>query len=486
MVLRPATSALLLAPALAQALRRGWAEALRLPLEAIFIAALTELRPGGGTLAMAQNDDCNTVGNARASEDALNLLAEGGGEGGAPLSASASASTSAPTGSRRSRRLDAPAAPGASSLTLDTLGVALPPYPPATASNFSVAVYLQAMAVCLPVPCSQASAVSSAAALAAAVRELEVEGGGEGSPLAPVLAELAAAQGLEATQVTAVVSSPVPVVVKRKLTTWEMLLMWWGALTLTPLQVGIIAGACALCVVGAGGFLYLRMRKRRWGLRVAPARDILAEGMEEGERLSKAEAEAEAEAEAAAEAAAAAAGRAEDAAGTPKSPPGAFVNPFFAKRKRSSASAGRTRSQDPLQVSTEEGAGSGVEAGEEWDAGAGRSSGGGGGRRVAPAPPLVAVVAEASEAEEEGEANAALAARARVRAVASKAKAQGSSKHKIKAAGMAVVGAPPGALVGGRAAAGGGGGGSSARRQLLQPLGPGRGLNLKPHEEREA
>jgi hypothetical protein len=245
--LEPARVPEVVEPSFAASLRGAYGAALGLPIEAVLVAGVFDVRTGAVTTFLS-TDDVNVAGN---SEDAAAVLDGllGGAQAGRRR--------------RRQRRLlkeDAPwralQAPAAAPNALSISGLA----PRRNTSSSAVAVFFNALAPCAP-PCSDAQNAAAAAALRARV----LATGGNASLLADVLPP-----GMEWALNGAVV---IPFSMPRVRIKWR-LLAWLASLPSWVIAVSATAGALVCAVAMA--LLWRRVCRSRNG-KVSPE-EVLLEG----------------------------------------------------------------------------------------------------------------------------------------------------------------------------------------------------------------
>ncbi len=238
-------------PSFAGALRAAYGAALALPIEAVLLAGVFDVRTGAVTTFLS-TDDVNVEGNSEDAAAVLDALLNGG---------------VAPAGSggrRRARALQAaPAQPNALSI------VGLAPHRNATSAG--VALYFNALAPCAP-PCSDAQI--TAASIALRLRVLAT--GANASLLAGVLPP-----GVGwALNDRAVVAFALPRVRIR----WRL---WAWLASLPAWIVAVSASLSSLACCAALAVLWLRRRRAR-AQKVAPEELALQRaGSEGGARLAK-------------------------------------------------------------------------------------------------------------------------------------------------------------------------------------------------------
>jgi hypothetical protein len=243
----PATVAVVAEPSFAGALRAAYGAALALPIEAVLLAGVFDVRSGAVTTFLS-TDDVNVAGNSEDAAAVLDALLNGG---------------AAPAGSggrRRARALQAaPAQPNALSIA----GLA----PRRNASSAGVALFFNALAPCAP-PCSDAQI--TAASIALRLRVLAT--GANASLLAGVLPP-----GVGwALNDRAVVAFALPRVRIR----WRL---WAWLASLPAWVVAVSASLSSLACCAALAALWLRRRRRARAEKVAPEELALQRAASEGE-----------------------------------------------------------------------------------------------------------------------------------------------------------------------------------------------------------
>jgi hypothetical protein len=233
--LEPVAFAGVAAPDFAGALRAAYGAALGLPMEAVLIAGLFNVRTGDTTTFLS-TDDVNVAGNSEDAAAVLDGLLGGGGGGGG----------SAGRRRRAARALQgAPLSPNA----LNIAGL----LPRRNASSAAVAVLFNALAPCPP-PCSGAQSTAAANQLRAKV----LATAGDPTLLAGVLPP-GVAWALNAAAV-------IPFSMPRVKIRWR-LWAWLASLPAWVIPVSATAGAL-LC--GAAIGLWWRRRARAKKAKVAP------------------------------------------------------------------------------------------------------------------------------------------------------------------------------------------------------------------------
>lgn len=322
LVFKPTKAQFLTTPSVASALRTSLGTALSLPFETIYITGTSELVRGGSAIVpYTQGDTMNTVGGRGDPSDVMDALLAGSTTFplyGSPASSASNATSSGGGGGTSN-----------SGITFDNTGLTLPAsagastLAPATASNFTVVVYMYALAVCNPTPCTASSATASSNALATLIsstlatsrRQLPLqspaeEGGGGGSATAAARAldpstitsstfsALGEVQGVPASAFTFLgVSNVLPTTVTRTKTYWQQ----WGAWFASIFTPGVIAGIALACIVTllvCTAILWCRWRaRRRAAAKVQPLRRKVAVKEEEGEEEEQEQEEEEVEKE---------------------------------------------------------------------------------------------------------------------------------------------------------------------------------------------
>jgi len=276
----PALASVIGSEAVAGVLRASIGGALGLPQEVVFLAGTAELRAGGARATFTASDRVNTVGNRGNAEGAMDALAAGsttfplfdtttsaagGGGGGRRRAAEGAGARGLP------RALQAGGGEG--SMPLDSSGVPLPPYPPAKGGNFSMAVYLQVLALCLPSPCTASSSTTSAAALVSLISATvgSKDPAVAGPILGDVVAAVASAQGVDPSTIAVSVGSATPFNVQRKKTRWELLLAWISSLLSPQVIAGIALGCLCFVILTITACVVSARRRAAEKAKVAPS-----------------------------------------------------------------------------------------------------------------------------------------------------------------------------------------------------------------------
>ena len=235
--LEPVAFAGVAAPDFAGALRAAYGAALGLPMEAVLIAGLFNVRTGDTTTFLS-TDDVNVAGNSQDAAAVLDGLLGGSGGGGGGGSA----------GRRRraARALQgAPLSPNA----LNIAGL----LPRRNASSAAVAVLFNALAPCPP-PCSDAQSTAAANQLRAKV----LATAGDPTLLAGVLPP-GVAWALNAAAV-------IPFSMPRVKIRWRL----WAWLAFLPAWVIPVSATAGALLCGAASGLWWRRRARTKKAKVAP------------------------------------------------------------------------------------------------------------------------------------------------------------------------------------------------------------------------
>ena len=234
--LDPAALQRVVAPPFAASLRGIYGGALGLPMEAVLLAGVMEVRSGKVTQFLS-TDDVNVEGNGADAAQVLASLLSGG------VGASGS-------GGGSQRRVQAAATPQPVPNALNIAGLA----PSRNASSAAVALFFNAFAPCPP-PCNTAQNGAASRALAAAVAATA----GNASLLAGVLGE---GEGWHLDTAAIIPFSLPRVLIKWSPRAWLASLPTW--------VVGVSAAGSALCcALGVGACLWWRKLARRRKGRVA-------------------------------------------------------------------------------------------------------------------------------------------------------------------------------------------------------------------------
>ncbi len=241
-VLEPAKVPEVAQPSFAASLRTAYGAALGLPMEAVLVAGVFDVRTGAVTTFLS-TDDVNVAGNR---EDAAAVL--DGMLGGAQA------------GWRRRRQLEdarwrALQAPAAAPNALVITGLA----PSRNSSSSAVAVFFNALAPCAP-PCSDAQNTAAASALRARV----LLTGGNASLLAAVLPP---SMGWALNGAVVIPFSMPRVRIRWRLLAWLASLPGW--------VVAVSAAAGSLVCAAAMALLWRRARRASKG-KVSPEEALLA------------------------------------------------------------------------------------------------------------------------------------------------------------------------------------------------------------------